>query len=140
MRKVLAAGIAALMSGMLLTTPGVARADCGEVSITEMNWASSQIITEVAKFLMEQGYGCSVEKVPSATTTAVASLAETAEPGHLEAESVAEAGPDCVQDIAQTLRVLVEVDRMIELPPNGGNLGHRVARLLQDDRDTGTGL
>ena len=57
-----------------------AYAECGEVSITEMNWASSQIITEVSKFLMEQGYGCKVEKVPSATTTSVASLAENGEP------------------------------------------------------------
>ena len=45
-----------------------------------MNWASSQIITEVSKFLMEQGYGCKVEKVPSATTTSIASLAENGEP------------------------------------------------------------
>lgn len=55
-------------------------ADCGEVSITEMNWASSQIITEVSKFLMEQGYGCKVTKVPSATVTAAASLAENGKP------------------------------------------------------------
>ncbi len=55
-------------------------AECGEVSITEMNWASSQVITEVAKFLMEQGYGCKVTKVPSATTTAAASLAENGKP------------------------------------------------------------
>lgn len=55
-------------------------AECGEVSITEMNWASSQIITEVSKFLMEQGYGCKVTKVPSATVTAAASLAENGKP------------------------------------------------------------
>ncbi len=54
--------------------------DCGEVTITEMNWASSQVITEVSKFLMEQGYGCTVKKVPSATVPAVTSLVETGEP------------------------------------------------------------
>lgn len=53
---------------------------CGEVSITEMNWASSQVVTAVAKFIMEQGYGCTVKKVPSATVTAVASMAETNQP------------------------------------------------------------
>ena len=57
-----------------------AYADCGEVSLTEMNWPSSQIITHVSKFLMEQGYGCTVELVPSATVTSVASLAENNEP------------------------------------------------------------
>ena len=57
-----------------------ALADCGEVSMTEMNWASSQVITHVSKFLMEQGYGCTVQLVPSATIPAVASMAENAEP------------------------------------------------------------
>ena len=70
--------------GAVLATavaPSTTAAACGNVSITEMNWASSQIITEVSKFLLEQGYGCKVKKVPSATTTAVASLAETGKPG-----------------------------------------------------------
>ncbi len=57
-----------------------ATAACEEVSITEMNWASSALITEVSKFLMEQGYGCKVVKVPSATVTAAASLAENGKP------------------------------------------------------------
>lgn len=63
-----------------LSTGSAAYADCGEVSITEMSWESSQIITHVSKFLMEQGYGCTVELVPSDTVPAVASLAENAEP------------------------------------------------------------
>ncbi len=51
-----------------------------EISITEMDWGSSIIVTNVAKFIMEKGYGCKVETVPSATVTAVASLVETGEP------------------------------------------------------------
>ncbi len=57
-----------------------AAADCGEVSITEMDWASSQVVTHVAKFLMEQGYGCTVQTVPTTTVPAIASLAETGKP------------------------------------------------------------
>ena len=57
---------------------GAAQAqECGEVSITEMDWASATIVTAVAKFLMEEGYGCSVTKVPSASVPALASVAET---------------------------------------------------------------
>ena len=44
-----------------------ASADCGEVSITEMDWASSAVVTYVAKFLLEQGYGCTVTTVPTTT-------------------------------------------------------------------------
>lgn len=57
-----------------------AHADCGEVSITEMNWASASVVTNVAKFLMEQGYGCKVTAVPSDTVPAATSLAENGEP------------------------------------------------------------
>ncbi len=65
----------------VLMAPGLAAADtCGEVSITEMNWASSAVITEVAKFIMENGYGCTVQKVPSSTTPSLVSVAETGKP------------------------------------------------------------
>lgn len=57
-----------------------AAADCGDVTITEMDWASSAVVTHVAKFLMEQGYGCNVQTVPSSTVPAIASLAETGQP------------------------------------------------------------
>ena len=66
----------------------VNRAQCGfcagaglwRVSITEMDWGSAVIVTQVAKFLLEQGYGCSVTVVPSASTPALASVSETGEP------------------------------------------------------------
>ena len=48
-----------------------ASADCGEVSITEMDWASSAVVTAVANFLMTQGYGCDVQVVPSSTVPAL---------------------------------------------------------------------
>jgi glycine betaine/proline transport system substrate-binding protein len=57
-----------------------AHADCGAVSITQMNWASSEVVTGVATFLMEQGYGCDVTQVPSSTTPALVSVAETGSP------------------------------------------------------------
>lgn len=65
----------------LMMVPGLAAAeDCGDVSITEMNWASAAIVTNVAKFILEQGYQCSVQTVPSSTVPAVTSLAENGEP------------------------------------------------------------
>ena len=60
--------------------PMAANAECGEVSVAEMNWTSGGIMTGVAEFLLEQGYGCDVTVVPSATTTAITSLAENNEP------------------------------------------------------------
>jgi len=54
--------------------------DCGEVTITQMDWASANVVTSIAKFLMEQGYGCDVTTVPSSTPTALTSVAETGTP------------------------------------------------------------
>ncbi|ARC87527.1 ABC transporter substrate-binding protein [Rhodovulum sp. MB263] len=73
-----ATAIAAILAA--LAVPAMAKADCGEVSIAEMNWASSAVVTNVEKFLMEQGYGCSVTVVPSDTIPALTSIAENGEP------------------------------------------------------------
>ncbi|GAA6207477.1 ABC transporter substrate-binding protein [Cognatishimia sp. WU-CL00825] len=58
----------------------LAHADCGEVSITEMDWASSAVVTHVANVLMTHGYGCEVSLIPSSTTPAMTSVAETGQP------------------------------------------------------------
>ncbi|WP_236994790.1 ABC transporter substrate-binding protein [Granulosicoccus antarcticus] len=69
------------MAAVLLTAAGSpAFAKCGNVTITEMNWSSAAVVTSISKFLMEQGYNCTVTTVPSGTVTAITSVAETGEP------------------------------------------------------------
>ncbi|MGB1234933.1 MAG: glycine betaine ABC transporter substrate-binding protein [Planktomarina sp.] len=75
--RLIAAGAVAATASMGATT---AAADCGAVSITEMDWASSAVVTAVSNFIMTQGYGCDVSVVPSSTVPALVSLAETGEP------------------------------------------------------------
>jgi len=58
----------------------VAKADCGDVSVGAMGWASGESITAVATFVMEVGYGCTVSVVPTDTVPAVTSLAENGQP------------------------------------------------------------
>ena len=62
-----------------LAAPAFAQS-CGDVTITQMDWASANVVTSVAKFLMEQGYGCTVTTVPSSTPTALTAVAETGTP------------------------------------------------------------
>lgn len=70
---------AALLCAAL--TPAISQAsDCGDLSITEMNWASASVVTSIAKFIMEQGYGCQVSVVPSDTVPVITSVAENGEP------------------------------------------------------------
>ncbi len=120
-------GFAGAVAGLMLIASGPTHADCGEVSITEMNWASSQIITEVAKFLMEQGYGCAIEKVPSATTTSVASLAENNEP-----DIVTELWLNSTGDVYAKLEADGKVSRLAEVIAPGGVEGWWVPQYLSD--------
>ncbi|MCO6187718.1 ABC transporter substrate-binding protein [Rhizobium sp. L1K21] len=54
--------------------------ECGDVSIAQMNWAAAEVTTNIAKFLLEQGYGCNVSLVKSDTVPAITSVAENGEP------------------------------------------------------------
>ncbi|MFT7371128.1 MAG: glycine betaine/proline transport system substrate-binding protein [Octadecabacter sp.] len=72
--------LGATLAVMTAPTAILAQEQCGDVTITQMNWDSSAIVTAVSQFLMEQGYGCDVTVVPSDTTPAIASLAENNEP------------------------------------------------------------
>ncbi len=73
--KKLYAGLAALC----LSASG-AHADCGDVSISEPNWSSGALLTSISKFLMEQGYGCSVTTLPGGSIPTLTSIAETGKP------------------------------------------------------------
>lgn len=127
MKAFITTGLFGIVSGIALSVPGTAQASCGQVSITEMNWASSQIITEVSKFLMEQGYGCTVEKVPSATTTSVASLAETGEP-----DIVTELWLNSTGDVYAKLEADGKVARLADVFDPGGVEGWWIPNYLAE--------
>ncbi|MDE0361695.1 MAG: glycine/betaine ABC transporter substrate-binding protein, partial [Rhodospirillaceae bacterium] len=74
-------GIAAVIAAMaLLVTSGVALAECGKVTVGEMNWNSARVIANVEKFVLETGYGCEVELVQTSTVPAMTSMVEKGEP------------------------------------------------------------
>ncbi len=119
--------LAGLAAGASFAAASSAHADCGDISITEMNWASSQIITEVSKFLLEQGYGCAVEKVPSATTTSVASLAENGEP-----DIVTELWLNSTGDVYAKLEEEGKVARLTDVIDPGGLEGWWIPTYLAE--------
>lgn len=58
----------------------VAMAECGDVKLASMNWASAEFMASVDKNILEQGYGCNVELVPGATETTFASMNDKGQP------------------------------------------------------------
>ncbi len=70
--------IAAMMlSGSAL---GAQAADCGKVTIADMNWKSASLMANMDRFILEHGYGCEAELVPGDTQPTGASMMEKGEP------------------------------------------------------------
>ena len=55
-------------------------ADCGSVTIANMNWSSAQAIAEIDKIILTHGYECDVELVPGDTVPTFTSMNEKGAP------------------------------------------------------------
>ncbi|MCA1494163.1 glycine betaine ABC transporter substrate-binding protein [Sinorhizobium alkalisoli] len=78
MKKTIAAIF--LAAGIHALAGSAEAAECGNVSIAEMNWASAGIAAHVDKFILERGYGCSVTLVAGDTIPTFASMNDKGEP------------------------------------------------------------
>jgi len=67
-------------AGMALMAFQPAHADCGRVTIADMNWASAEFAAYIDKIILEEGYGCEVELVPGDTMPTSTSMMEKGEP------------------------------------------------------------
>ena len=63
MKKILLS--AAVTGACMFGIAGQASADghCGSLTMAEMNWASAELMANVDKIILEEGYGCEVELV-----------------------------------------------------------------------------
>lgn len=78
MKKILLTAMGAF--ALLGATTSASAACDSKVSIGAMGWASGETITAIASFLMQAGYGCEVQVVPTDTVPGVTSLAENNKP------------------------------------------------------------
>lgn len=75
-----------MMKKALITTAGALfacssfAADCGKVTIADMNWNSATLIANVDRFILEHGYDCDAEVVPGDTMPTGTSMIEKGQP------------------------------------------------------------
>jgi glycine betaine/proline transport system substrate-binding protein len=70
-----------LLAAALYAAPlPVHAAECGAVSIAQMNWGSAGIAASFDKFILENGYGCSVAIVEGDTLETLTSMKDTGHP------------------------------------------------------------
>jgi glycine betaine/proline transport system substrate-binding protein len=71
----LAVGLATLGSGA-----AYAQEECGEVTVASMNWQSAEVLASLDKFILENGYGCTVSVISGDTVPTITSMAERGQP------------------------------------------------------------
>ena len=76
MKKLLAA--TTIVLGLAAT--GAVAQECGDISMAEFNWASGELMANIDKFILEEGYGCNVDLVIGGTTAIFASMNEKGTP------------------------------------------------------------
>jgi glycine betaine/proline transport system substrate-binding protein len=77
MKKILASTALAVS---LIGFAGAASAECGKVTIANMNWPSAEVLAWLDQIILTEGYGCQSELVPGDTTPTLTAMTEKGEP------------------------------------------------------------
>ena len=124
MKKLIAS---TFLAGGLFALAGTAHADCGDVSIAEMNWASAGVAAHVDKMILENGYGCKVTLVAGDTMPPFTSMNEKSEP---------DMAPEFwVNSVRTALDAAIAEGRIIQAAPllsDGGVEGWWIPKFLAD--------
>ncbi|MCJ8322579.1 MAG: ABC transporter substrate-binding protein [Rhizobiales bacterium] len=118
---------AALIIVSSIFSTSSASADCGKVSIADMNWNSATLFANVDKYILEKGYGCDVELVVGDTVATGTSMTEKGEP---------DIAPELwTNSFAAALEKGIEENRLRRAGtplPDGGEEGFWVPKYLVD--------
>ncbi|PZU87720.1 MAG: ABC transporter substrate-binding protein [Shinella sp.] len=125
MKKLLASTI--LAAGLYAAAGSAQAAECGDVSIAEMNWASAGVAAYVDKMILENGYGCKVTVVTGDTMPTFTSMNEKGEP---------DIAPELwVNAVRTPLDAAIKEGRLLQLAPllsDGGVEGWWIPKFLSD--------
>lgn len=116
-----------LLTGFMGASASAIAAECGEVTLTVHNVQSAEVLTFVDKFILENGYGCTVETVPGDTVPTTTSMVEKGAPD-VSSETWVDLLPEVVP------RGLAEGKIVFGAPalPDGGVQGLWIPKYLAD--------
>ncbi|TWI33814.1 ABC transporter substrate-binding protein [Paracoccus sulfuroxidans] len=78
MKKLLAPTVIA--SAALLGASASLAAECGQVTIASMNWQSAEVLSNIDKLILSEGYGCDAEIIIGDTVPIITSMVEKGQP------------------------------------------------------------
>lgn len=101
--------------------------DCGTVVIASMNWQSAEVLSNVDRIILSEGYGCNAEITIGDTVPTITSMAEKGQP-----DIAPEAWVDMLPDM---VKKGVEEGKLIQAAnvlPDGGVNGWWIPKYLSD--------
>ncbi|WP_324709829.1 ABC transporter substrate-binding protein [Pseudomonas citronellolis] len=116
-----------LLLGLAGFAPLAQAAECGTVTIASMNWASAELLAEVDKFILQNGYGCDASIVLGDTVPTLTSMAEKGKPD-VAPESWTSLRPPITQKNIQEGKLLIAGKAFTE----GGVQGIYIPRFIVD--------
>lgn len=69
-----------LVAGFMALSHSASAAECGTVSLALHNVQSAEVLAYVDKFILENGFGCTVEMIPGDTVPSTTSMVEKGQP------------------------------------------------------------
>lgn len=79
MKKLLLASTVIAM-GVFASAAPASAAECGDVTIANMNWQSAEVLANIDKIILEAGYGCNADLIVGDTVPTLTSMTEKGEP------------------------------------------------------------
>ncbi|MGY5775297.1 glycine betaine ABC transporter substrate-binding protein [Rhizobium sp. LEGMi135b] len=125
MRKFLAS--TCLVAGYFALSHSVSAAGCGTVSLAVQNVQSQEVLAYVDKFILENGYGCTVETAPGDTVPTMTSMVEKGAPD-VSSETWVDLLPEIVPRGLKENKI-VEAAKAL---PDGGVQGWWIPKYVAD--------
>jgi glycine betaine/proline transport system substrate-binding protein len=117
----------AMLLGTIAGSSLANAADCGDVTIASMNWQSAEVISNLDKIILNEGYGCNAEITIGDTVPTITSMAEKGQPD-IAPEAWIDLLPDVVKKGTDEGRI-VKVGSPL---PDGGVQGWWIPKYLAD--------
>ena len=124
MKKLL--GSTCLVLG-LFGAASAAHAECGSITIASMNWQSAEVLSNLDKIILNEGYGCSADITAGDTVPTITSMAEKGQPD-IAPEAWVDLLPEIVKKGTDEGRLVVAGTSL----PDGGIQGWWIPKYIAD--------
>ena len=101
-----------------VTAASAALADCGDVTISSMNWTSAEVAASIDAFILAEGYGCNVDVIVGDTVPTITSMIEKQQPD-IAPEGWVDLQPELIESGIESRKLVVTGDILSDGGENG---------------------